>query len=112
MNAVEIEEAVSRLAELPFDAETFPFAFLEAFGNKSTTLKKLQSTSSSSNQSDLPGGVLQRNNIHVQVCSEGEVAATLSALRESKATTRYKAWWSVSIPGREYSEYFQFLVGI
>jgi hypothetical protein len=59
MNAVEIEEAVSRLAEAPFNAEAFPFAFLEAFGNKPTTLKKLQSTSGSSNQSDLPGGVLQ-----------------------------------------------------
>jgi len=31
MNAVEIEEAVSRLAEAPFDPEAFPFAFLEAF---------------------------------------------------------------------------------
>ena len=68
MKAVEIEEAVSRLAEAPFDAETFPFAFLEAFGNKLTTIKKLQSTSGSSNQSDLSGGVLQRNNIHLQVC--------------------------------------------
>ena len=58
MNAVEIEESVSRLAEAPFEPETFPFAFLEAFGNKSTTIKRLKS--GSSNQSDL-GGVLQRN---------------------------------------------------
>jgi hypothetical protein len=36
MNAVEIEEAVSGLAEQPFDAESLPFAFLEAFGNKAT----------------------------------------------------------------------------
>ena len=33
MNAVEIEEAVSELAAQPFEAEEFPFAFLEAFGN-------------------------------------------------------------------------------
>jgi hypothetical protein len=39
MNAVEIEEAASALAERPFDPEEFPFAFLEAFGNKETTLK-------------------------------------------------------------------------
>jgi hypothetical protein len=64
MNAVEIEEAFSRLAGAPFDPADFPFAFLEAFGNKPTTLKKLKS--GSSNQSDLPGGVLQRNNIHLQ----------------------------------------------
>jgi hypothetical protein len=61
MNAVKIEEAVSRLAEAPFDPEEFPFAFLEAFGNKAATLKRLKSNSS--NQSDL-GGVLQRNNVH------------------------------------------------
>ncbi len=67
MNAVEIEEAVSRLAEAPFDPEEFPFAFLEAFGNKQTTIKRLRS---SSNQSDLSGGVLQRNNIHLKVCGE------------------------------------------
>ena len=63
MNAVEIEEAVSRLAEAPFDPKEFPFAFLEAFGNKPTTLKRLRSNSS--NQSDLPGGILQRSNIHL-----------------------------------------------
>ncbi len=102
MNAVEIEEAVSRLAELPFDAKTFPFAFLEAFGNKPTTLKKLQSTSGSSNQSDLPGGVLQRNNIHLQVCAAGEVTATLSALRESNATTRYKAKFILATDGKSF----------
>ena len=28
MNAVEIEEAISTLAEMPFDATEFPFAFL------------------------------------------------------------------------------------
>lgn len=31
MNAVEIETAVSELAEQPFDAAEFPFAFLQAF---------------------------------------------------------------------------------
>ncbi|GAP96129.1 class I SAM-dependent DNA methyltransferase [Leptolyngbya sp. NIES-2104] len=91
MNAVESEEAVSKLAEAPFDPEGFPFAFLEAFGNKPTTLKRLQSKSNSSNQSDLPGGVLQRNNIHLLVCSEGEVTTALAAVRESPATVRYKA---------------------
>ena len=28
MNAVEIEEAISALAERPFEAEEFPYAFL------------------------------------------------------------------------------------
>ena len=85
MNAVEIEEAVSKLIEAPFDAQTFPFAFLEAFGNKDTTIKKLQS--GVSNQSDI-GGVLQRNNIHLKICAEGKVTETLNALRASPATSK------------------------
>ncbi len=36
MNAVEIEEAISALAEEPFNAAEFPFDFLTAFGNKET----------------------------------------------------------------------------
>jgi hypothetical protein len=98
MNAVEIEEAVSQLAESPFDPVEFPFAFLEAFGNKSTTLKKLRSEKNSSNQSDI-GGVLQRNNIHLKVCAAGEVTATLTALRESGATQKYKAKFILATDG-------------
>lgn len=63
MNAVEIEEAVSVLASEPFDAVEFPFAFLAAFGNKETTIKRLRT--SSANASDVAGGVLQKSNIHV-----------------------------------------------
>ena len=101
MTPVEIEEAVSRLAESPFDSEEFPFAFLEAFGNKSTTLKKLKSKSGGSNQSDL-GGVLQRNNIHLKVCAEGEVTNTLTALRESAATAKYKAKFILATDGKSF----------
>jgi hypothetical protein len=88
MNAVEIEEAVSRLAEQPFDPEGFAYAFLEAFGNKPTTIRRLKS--GSTNQSDL-GGVLQRGNIHLKVCGPGQVAETLKALRESPKTASGKA---------------------
>ena len=64
MNAVEIEQAISDLAERPFDLVEFPFAFLEAFGNRDTTLKKLRPAAS--NKSDL-AGVLQANHIHIKV---------------------------------------------
>ena len=100
MNAVEIEEAVSQLAEAPFDPEEFPFAFLEAFGNKPTTIKKLKRNSS--NQSDIPGGVLQRNQIHIKVCSEGDVSATLTALRERAATKKYKAKFILATDGKNF----------
>ena len=85
MNAVEIEEAISALAELPFDSDEFPYAFLEAFGNKETTLKRLRK--GESNKSDI-GGVLQTNNIHIATCKPGEVTRTLAALKASPATAR------------------------
>ncbi|HQT40228.1 MAG TPA: restriction endonuclease subunit M, partial [Acidocella sp.] len=75
MNAVEIEEALSDLALAPFDAAEFPFAFLAAFGNKDTTLQRLRA--GNNNASDVPGGVLQRSNIHIAVCDSGRVGETL-----------------------------------
>ena len=99
MNAVEIEEAVSALAERPFEGAEFPFAFLEAFGNKATTIKRLRS--GASNGSDV-GGVLQRSNIHIKVCPEGEAAATLAALKASPATARAKAKFVLATDGGEF----------
>ena len=97
MNAVEIEEAVSALAAQPFDAAAFPFAFLEAFGNKATTIKKLRS--GASNKSDIDGGVLQRNNIHIATCPQGTVPQTLAALRDSPATAKAKAKFILATDG-------------
>lgn len=97
MNAVEIEEAVSRLAEEPFDAESFPYAFLEAFGNKATTIQRLRS--GNTNQSDIIGGVLQRSNIHILATKEGEVANAIAALRSSPATSRQKCKFILATDG-------------
>ena len=99
MNAVEIEEAISELAEQPFDAHEFPFAFLQAFGNKETTLKRLRK--GESNKSDL-GGVLQTNNIHIVVAAPGEVTKTLAALKESQATARGKAKFVLATDGETF----------
>lgn len=98
MNAVEIEQALSDLALQPFDATEFPFAFLAAFGNKDTTLKRLRA--GNNNTSDVPGGVLQRNNIHLAVCEVGTVDETLKALRASPATTKAKAKFVLATDGQ------------
>ena len=97
MNAVEIEEAVSELAAQPFDAQEFPFAFLTAFGNKETTVKRLRSASS--NSSDAPGGVLQQKNIHIATSAPGVVGATLKALRLSAKTASLKARFILATDG-------------
>ena len=97
MNAVEIEEAISDLALQPFDRNEFPFSFLAAFGNKDTTIKRLRK--GDSNASDIPGGVLQRNNIHIAVCQPGAVGETLKALRANPATVKAKAKFILATDG-------------
>jgi hypothetical protein len=97
VNAVEIEEAISALAEQPFDAVEFPYAFLLAFGNKETTLKRLRS--GTSNKSDLDG-VLQTNNIHLKSCAPGTVSETLAALKSSPATAKAKSKFILATDGQ------------
>ncbi len=98
MNAVEIEQAVSQLAEQPFDAAEFPFAFLEAFGKKGATLKRLRA--GATNKSDVPGGVLKRDDIHIATCEAGRVAETLAALRASPRTASEKAKFILATDGQ------------
>ncbi len=96
MNAVEIEQAISELAEQQFDTAEFPYAFLTAFGNKETTIKRLRT--GASNKSDIDG-VLQTNNIHIKTCAAGEVAGTLNDLRSSPTTLRAKAKFILATDG-------------
>ena len=100
MNAVEIEEAVSELASQPFDPAEFPFAFLEAYGNKPTTVKRLRQ--GNSNKSKMEGGVLQRNNIHIATCAEGEVEDTLKELHHASETAKYKAKFILATDGKDF----------
>ena len=99
MNAVEIEQAITDLAEQPFDSVEFPYAFLEAFGNKATTIKRLRA--GASNKSDL-GGVLQTSNIHILTCDAGRVTQTLAALKASPATDKAKAKFILATDGVDF----------
>ncbi|SIP86692.1 class I SAM-dependent DNA methyltransferase [Solilutibacter tolerans] len=97
MNAVEIEQALSELAEKAFEAAEFPFQFLTAFGNKATTIQRLRK--GDSNASDVPGGVLQRNHIHIAVAEPGQVGLTLTALKASAKTGQAKAKFVLATDG-------------
>lgn len=99
MNAVEIESAVSELAAQPFDPEEFPYAFLRAFGNKDTTIKRLKS--GESNKSDV-GGVLQTKNIHILVAEPEGVSQALAVLKASPATGRWKANFILATDGQDF----------
>ncbi len=98
MNAVEIEAAVSELAEKPFDGPEFPFAFLAAFGNKETTIKLLRK--GGKNASDLPGGSTStESHPHRSGREPGKVGETLKALRDSPKTGAAKAKFILSTDG-------------
>ena len=99
MNAVEIEQAITDLAEKPFDSVEFPYAFLEAFGNKATTIKRLRI--GESNKSDL-GGVLQTNNIHILTCDEGKVPQALAALKGSPANSKARTKFILATDGIDF----------
>lgn len=99
MNAFEIEEAISSLAEQPFDASEFPFLFLQAFGAKETTLRRLRS--GDTNKSDI-GGVLQTTNIHIKVAWNGGVTDALKDLKSSPATSRSKAKFILATDGVDF----------
>lgn len=98
MNAVEIEEALSALAEAPFEPAEFPYQFLTAFGNKDAAIKRLRK--GDSNASDVPGAVLQRSNIHLATCAPGKVHETLQVLRESPRTLPAKAKFILATDGQ------------
>jgi hypothetical protein len=100
MNPVEIEEAVSNLALEPFDRAEFPFQFLAAFGNKETAIQRLRA--GNTNQTDLPGAILQRGYIHIATCAPGEVDETLKALRDSPKTVSQKAKFILATDGEAF----------
>jgi hypothetical protein len=100
MNPVEIEEAVSTLALEPFDQAEFPFQFLRAFGQKDTALTRLRA--GNTNQSDVPGAILQRGNIHIAACAPGSVDDTLTALRVSPKTAAQKAKFILATDGETF----------
>lgn len=99
MNAVEIEQAITDLAERPFDRANFPYSFLEAFGNKDATIKRLRA--GATNKSDL-GGVLQTNHIHILTCDAGQVSHTLAALKASPATAKARARFILATDGIDF----------
>ncbi|MBS7325570.1 MAG: hypothetical protein KIG85_02980, partial [Thiopseudomonas sp.] len=61
------------------------------------TLKRLRS--GNTNTSDVAGGVLLRNNIHIAVCAENAVSETLTSLANSPATSKAKAKFILATDG-------------
>ena len=86
MNAVEIEQAVS--AGGLFDQASFPYAYLEALGNKKATIDKFKK--GDTNKSDIERGVLPKIKVQIAICSRGDVSKTLIAEPRSLKTADHR----------------------
>ena len=61
MNPVEIEDAVSKLVDQPFDRQEFAYSFFKVFGNKKTTIDRVRTNKSYHSEICTGGGVKARN---------------------------------------------------
>lgn len=99
MYIADIEEAVSRIAAAPFNPESFPFDFIAAYDAPPATVTRIRN--GTQNASDLDGGVLWRQKLHMLVCARGEVEAALDRLVASRATTGQRVQFLVATDGNE-----------
>ena len=100
MNAVEIEEAVSALAAEPFDPAGVPVLVPCGLRQQGNDVQKSEVWPS--NTSDVPGGVLQRNNIHIAVCDAGKVGENLTALKASPKSAKGKVKFVLATDGIDF----------
>lgn len=102
MKTTEIADAVQQLVDAPFEKETFPFQFLQAFGADDVTIKRLRS--GNSNKSDIDGAVLPggktKLKVHILSTDPGEVDQAMDRLRESDATEKHKARFLLATDGQ------------
>lgn len=99
MYIADIEEAVSRIAAAPFVPDAFPFDLIAAYDAPPATITRIRN--GTQNASDLDGGVLWRQKLHMLVCGEGQVADALARLQGSRATTTQKAKFLLATDGVE-----------
>lgn len=99
MYIADIEEAVSKIAAEPFNPETFPYDFIAAYDAPPATVTRIRN--GSQNATDLEGGLLWRQKLHLLVCKPGQVEASLQQLVASRATERQKAQFLLATDGIE-----------
>ena len=97
MYIADIEEAVSRLGAAPFDPTSFPFDFIAAYDAPPATVTRIRN--GSQNASDVPGGVLWRQKLHLLVCERGQVENALDRLQASRATASQRVQFIAATDG-------------
>lgn len=99
MYIADIEEAISKIAAEPFNAETFPFNFIAGYDAPPATVTRIRN--GTQNATDIDGAVLWRQKLHLHVCALGEVEASIQRLAASRATERQKVQFVLATDGVE-----------
>jgi len=97
----DIEEAVSRIAAAPFNSGSFPYDFIAAYDAPPATVTRIRN--GSQNASDIEGGVLWRQKLHLLICAPGQVEAGLGQLQASRATTTQRVQFIAATDGDEFA---------
>src|ERR1700722_19170106 len=103
MNIAEIEIQLAELVEQPFDQREFALRLLEIYNAPKATLTKLRT--GTQNKGEQSGDVLWSRKLFFRVADDHQVATTLDALRESKATKSHKPRFLVTTNGNEVAAY-------
>lgn len=97
----DIEESVSRIAAVPFNSDSFPYDFISAYDAPPATVTRIRN--GSQNPSDIEGGVLWRQKLHLFVCAPGQVETALDQLQASRSTTSQRAQFIAATDGDEFA---------
>lgn len=101
MYIADIEEAVSRIAAAPLNSDTFPYDFIAAYDAPPATVTRIRN--GSQNVSDIEGGILWRQKLHLLICAPGEVETALGQLEASRATTSQRVQFIAVTDGGEFA---------
>lgn len=101
MYIADIEEAVSRIAAAPFNSDSFPYDFIAAYDAPPATVTRIRN--GSQNASDIEGGVLWRQKLHLLICAPGQVEAALEQLQASRATASQRVQFIAVTDGEEFA---------
>jgi hypothetical protein len=103
MNIAEIEIQLSDLVKETFDPSEFAFRLLEIYNAPKATLTKLRT--GSQNKGEQAADVLWSRKLYFRPADNGQAAATVDALKESKATKSRKPRFLLATDGREVAAY-------
>ncbi|MFP1591809.1 type IIL restriction-modification enzyme MmeI [Escherichia coli] len=98
MNAVEIEQAITDLAEQPFDPQNFLMLSLKPL----VTRQRPSSACAPGHLTSPIWVAFSTNNIHILASEEGQVTQMLAALKASPATGKSKAKFILATDGKYF----------